>query len=101
MLLMERHHACELGELINVGYGEDMTIRGLAEAVARVVGFDGELRFDPSKPDGTPRKLLDSARVHAYGWRALTPLHRGLGLAYADFLGSRWARSSRTEAQPV
>jgi len=101
VLLMERHHACELGELINVGYGEDMTIRGLAEAVARVVGFDGELRFDPSKPDGTPRKLLDSARVHAYGWRALTPLHRGLGLAYADFLGSRWARSSRTEAQPV
>jgi len=101
VLLMERHHACEIGELINIGHGEDVTIRGLAEAVARVVGFKGELRFDPSKPDGTPRKLLDSSRVHAYGWRALTPLHTGLGLVYADFLGSRWARIPRTEAQPV
>ena len=101
VLLMERHHAFEIGELINLGYGEDMTIRELAEAVARVVGFEGELRFDSSKPDGTPRKLLDSSRIHGYGWRALTPLHTGIGFAYADFLESSWAQLSRTEAQPV
>jgi GDP-L-fucose synthase len=71
--------------LINVGCGEDLTIRELAQTVAAAVGFDGELAFDRSKPDGTPRKLLDVSRSAALGWRATTPLLDGLRLAYADF----------------
>jgi len=101
VLLMQRHQASEIGELVNIGYGDDVTIRGLAEAIARVVRFEGDLRFDTTKPDGTPRKLLDSSRMHGYGWHARTTLDRGLSLAYTDFLGSRWARSPRTEAQPA
>lgn len=72
--------------LFNVGTGEDVTIRQLAETVMQVVGFNGEIRFDASKPDGTPRKLLDVSRLAAMGWRASTELRRGVALAYADFL---------------
>lgn len=71
---------------LNIGTGADLTIRALAETIARVVGYTGKLTFDPSKPDGTPRKLLDVSRINALGWRAATPLERGLALAYADFL---------------
>jgi GDP-L-fucose synthase len=69
--------------LINIGTGEDVTIRELAELVARELGFDGELRFDPTKPDGTPRKLLDISRMHALGWRARTGLAEGIRKTYA------------------
>jgi len=72
--------------LVNVGAGDDVTIRELAEVVARVVGYKGEILNDPSKPDGTPRKLMDSSRIAALGWKAKTNLPEGLGLAYADFL---------------
>jgi GDP-L-fucose synthase len=68
--------------LINIGTGQDVTIRELAELVARELGFSGELRFDPSKPDGTPRKLLDVSRIHALGWRAKTPLAEGIRKTY-------------------
>jgi GDP-L-fucose synthase len=71
--------------LINVGVGEDVTIRELAELVGRIVGFDGELVFDTTKPDGTPRKLMDVGRLNAIGWRATTELKQGLARAYADF----------------
>lgn len=71
---------------INVGVGEDVTIRDLALLVAAVVGYRGQLAFDASKPDGTPRKLLDVSRIHALGWRAQTPLREGLSRAYAWFL---------------
>ncbi len=71
------------GPLVNVGCGEDLTIRELAEAVMRTVGFDGRIVFDASKPDGTPRKLLDVSRIQALGWRATTPLAEGLVRAYA------------------
>jgi GDP-L-fucose synthase len=71
------------GPLVNVGCGEDLTIRELAEAVMRTVGFDGRIVFDASKPDGTPRKLLDVSRIQALGWRATTPLGEGLVRAYA------------------
>ncbi len=64
--------------LINIGTGEDVTIRELAETVARVLGFEGELVFDTSKPDGTPRKLLDVSRLHALGWRHTTGLEDGI-----------------------
>jgi GDP-L-fucose synthase len=70
------------GELVNIGTGEDVTIRELAETVMRVVGFEGRIVFDTSKPDGTPRKLLDVSRLAALGWRARTPLEEGIRLAY-------------------
>jgi GDP-L-fucose synthase len=68
---------------INVGTGSDVTIRELAELIARVVGFEGTLTYDTSKPDGTPQKLLDSARIHALGWRAVTGLEDGIARTYA------------------
>jgi GDP-L-fucose synthase len=64
--------------LINIGTGEDVTIRELAETVARVLGFDGELVFDTTKPDGTPRKLLDVGKLHRLGWRHTTSLEHGI-----------------------
>jgi GDP-L-fucose synthase len=73
----------EQAPLINVGTGEDVTIRELAELVAHELGFAGELRFDTTKPDGTPRKLLDVSRIHALGWRAKTGLAEGIRKTYA------------------
>jgi GDP-L-fucose synthase len=72
--------------LVNIGCGEDQSIAELARTVARVVGFHGRLRFDTSKPDGTPRKLLDSARINALGWKPRTRIEAGIALAYRDFL---------------
>jgi len=72
--------------LVNIGCGEDQTIRELAELVAEVVGFRGRLAFDASKPDGTPRKLQDVSRLKALGWRPRIGLRAGIGLAYEDFL---------------
>ncbi|MGP1679362.1 MAG: GDP-L-fucose synthase family protein [Giesbergeria sp.] len=72
--------------LVNIGYGEDLSIAELARTVARAVGFRGGLRFDISKPDGTPRKLLDSARINALGWKPRTRMDAGIALAYEDFL---------------
>ena len=70
----------------NIGVGEDVTIRQLAELVMSVVGFPGNIVFDATKPDGTPRKLLDVGRLSGIGWRAHTPLREGIALAYKDFL---------------
>jgi GDP-L-fucose synthase len=70
---------------VNVGTGEDVTIKELAETVARVVGYEGELVWDTTKPDGTPRKLLDVSKMTALGWRATTPLERGIEAVYVDF----------------
>jgi GDP-L-fucose synthase len=72
--------------LYNVGCGSDVTIRELAETVAEVVGFRGQLEFDAGKPDGTPRKLLDVSRMAALGWRASTGLRQGIASAYEEFL---------------
>ena len=77
--LMERGYD---GALVNIGTGEDVTIRELAETVMQVVGFEGRIVFDASKPDGTPRKLLDVSRLAALGWRARTALRDGIRLAY-------------------
>ncbi|MDX2104258.1 MAG: GDP-L-fucose synthase [Alphaproteobacteria bacterium] len=77
--------------IINVGSGEEITIRGLAETVVEVLGFQGQLVFDTSKPDGTPRKLLDVARINALGWRHQVSLRDGIRRAYEDFLQTpRW-----------
>ncbi len=70
---------------VNVGTGTDVTIRELAALVGKTVGFRGELVFDTSKPDGTPRKLLDVGRLHALGWRASTDLEAGLRTTYEWF----------------
>ena len=74
--------------LVNVGSGTDLTIRELAELVANVVGFAGNLIFDESRPDGTPRKLLDSSRLTGLGWKPSISLQRGVSLASEDFLRS-------------
>ena len=86
--LMERGYA---GPLVNIGTGEDVSIRELAETVMEIVGFQGRIVFDASKPDGTPRKLLDVSRLASLGWRATTSLKAGIRLAYqvAPFLADQ------------
>ncbi len=74
-------------EIVNIGTGKDITIRELAEMIARIVGFDGRLRFDPSKPDGTPIKLLDVSRIQALGWQAAIPLKEGIRRTYQWYVG--------------
>ena len=81
-------HTQPMQSLINVGYGQDITIAQLAQAVSQAVAYDGQIDFDPSKPDGTPRKLMDSGRLNALGWRAKVSLEEGLSAAYKDFLNS-------------
>ncbi len=78
-----------LPPLVNIGVGDDLTIAELARLVGQVVDYQGEIVFDPSKPDGTPRKLLDVTRLSGLGWRAKTQLPDGLKSAYRDFLHSR------------
>ena len=82
LFLMENYDG---DEQINVGVGEDLTIRELAQLVAAEVGFMGEIEWDTSKPDGTPRKLLDVSKVNALGWTAKTSLREGIKLAVADY----------------
>jgi GDP-L-fucose synthase len=83
-LFLMQHHEGE--QLINVGWGEDVTIRELASMVAAAVGFTGALRFDASKPDGTPRKLLDTTRLKALGWTPRVRLEEGIAATYRWFL---------------
>ena len=71
--------------LVNIGVGEDVTIKELSETVAKVVGFNGQIAFDTSKPDGTPGKLLNVARLNAAGWKPRTSFRDGLAVAYDDF----------------
>jgi GDP-L-fucose synthase len=83
-------------EFINIGVGEDLTIAQFAELVANAVGYHGKIVYDPSKPDGTPRKLVDVSRLTGLGWKAKIPLEEGLRNAYADFLtGTVRERSPR------
>ena len=77
--LMENYDG---SDLLNVGVGEDLTISELASMVAGVVGYNGRISFDSSRPDGTPRKLLDVSRIHALGWRAKIPLEQGIVTTY-------------------
>jgi GDP-L-fucose synthase len=79
-----RHYSED--QFINVGFGSDVTIRELAETVSRIVGFKGEITWDTTKPDGTPRKLMDSSRLFALGWKPEINLEQGIQLAYTDFL---------------
>jgi GDP-L-fucose synthase len=72
-------------ELVNIGTGEDISIKELALLIKEVIGFEGELEFDTSKPDGTPRKLMDVSKLHSLGFRHKIELREGIALAYADF----------------
>jgi GDP-L-fucose synthase len=83
--LMETQYC---GPLVNIGTGTDVTIRQLAQTIVKVIGFGGDLSFDASKPDGTPRKLMDVSRLTALGWTAKTSLEDGIRLAYQDFLSN-------------
>jgi GDP-L-fucose synthase len=85
-------HTRPMQSHINVGTGEDITIRELAELVARVVGFTGRIEFDASKPDGTPRKLLDVSLLAGTGWKPSVDLEDGLRISYEDFLRSAGKR---------
>ena len=77
-----------LPPMINIGCGEDLTVRELAQTIAEITGFQGELVFDTNKPDGTPRKLLDVTRIHRFGWRPRVNLRDGIRLAYDAYLGT-------------
>ncbi len=83
VFLMERYDG---RTFVNVGSGEEITIKEVAETIKEVVGFKGALKFDATKPDGTPRKLMDSTRLHEMGWKHATSLHAGLTKAYGFFL---------------
>ena len=93
LVFLMRNHSGP--EHVNVGTGADVTIRELAEMIGKVVGFEGSFRFDSSKPDGTPRKLLDVSKLARLGWRARTPLEEGLRLSY------RWFLEHQQEARGV
>jgi GDP-L-fucose synthase len=93
VFLMEHYDS---PEILNVGTGEDLTIRELAEMIARVAGFQGRLVFDDSKPDGTPRKILDVSRIHALGWKARIPLEEGIAATYKWYLRSRHQQTVST-----
>jgi len=86
LLLMERYDG---RSPINVGVGEDRSVRELAELVARLLGFEGGFEFDPKKPDGTPRKLMDVTRLKALGWKPKTSLEEGIRRAYQAYLEAR------------
>ena len=82
LFLMEQYNE---KELINIGTGEDISIGELAALVSKIVGYKGKITFDTSKPDGTPRKLMDVSKLHSLGWKHSTELEEGIRLAYQDF----------------
>jgi GDP-L-fucose synthase len=83
LFLMENYNETEL---VNIGTGEDVTIKNLAALVKQIIGFQGEIIWDSSKPDGTPRKLMDVSKLHGLGWHHKIALEEGIKLAYQDFL---------------
>jgi GDP-L-fucose synthase len=86
--LMENYDYSEIGEFVNIGVGEDVTISELVELIKEVVGFEGEIRYDTSKPDGTPRKLMDVSRLNGLGWKAKVSLEEGINQAYRSYVRS-------------
>jgi GDP-L-fucose synthase len=85
LFLMEKYQS---SETMNIGSGIEVSIRELAKAIGQTVGYSGNIEFDSSKPDGTPRKLLDSGRIQSLGWKPKVSLEEGLRMAYADFLAN-------------
>lgn len=83
--LMKNKEASDIGEFVNIGTGKDLTIKNLAETIADIVGYGGETRWDTTKPNGTPRKLLDVSKLNKLGWEASTSLKDGIGKTYNWF----------------
>jgi GDP-L-fucose synthase len=86
VFLMEHHDAKQVGEFINIGFGSDVTIKDLANLTSSVVGFSGSIAFDSAKPDGTPRKLMDSSRMNSLGWHPTISLAQGIRKEYQWYL---------------
>ena len=76
----------EIGDFVNIGAGKDITIKELAEIIKEIIGYKGDIKWDASKPDGTPRKLLDLSKIHALGWEHSTSLKGGIKKTYEWFL---------------
>jgi len=87
--LLTHKDATDVGEFINVGSGSEVTIKDLAATIARIVGYTGAVNWDTTKPNGTPRKLMDSGRLFALGWKPQVKLEDGIRRAYADFLARK------------
>ena len=92
-------------QFLNIGTGDDISIAEFARIVADVVGYPGEIKFDTSRPDGAPRKLLDVSRINALGWHAKIPLREGLKRMYADFVENydaiRAKTATKAQKQPA
>ena len=86
--LMENYDASDIGEFVNIGVGEDLTIRELAELIKDIVGYEGDIVYDTTKPDGTPQKLLDVSRLHGLGWEAKISLRDGIKQAYEWYVNN-------------
>jgi GDP-L-fucose synthase len=80
--LMNNKEASDIGEFVNIGTGKDLTIKALAETIAEIIGYKGEVRWDTVKPNGTPRKLLDVSLLNKLGWQAKTSLKDGIQQTY-------------------
>ncbi len=89
VFLMDKYSYKDIGEIINIGIGRDVTIKELAEIIKTIVGFEGQLKWDSGKPDGTPRKLLDVSRLKALGWEAKHTLKEGIRKTYHSYLEER------------
>jgi GDP-L-fucose synthase len=88
VFLMDRYDYKDIGEFINIGTGKDVSIKELVEVIKKIVGYGGGIRHDLSKPDGTPKKLLDVSRLQSLGWHAKTGLEEGIRKAYESFMGA-------------
>lgn len=86
IFLMEKYNYCDIGELINIGSGVDIPLIELANIIKNIVGFKGKIKHDLSKPDGTPRKLLDISKIRKLGWKPKTKLERGIRISYKNYL---------------
>ncbi|MCK5198498.1 MAG: GDP-L-fucose synthase [Spirochaetales bacterium] len=88
VFMMKNLDALDIGEFVNVGTGKDLTIKELAEIIAEIVGYEGEVVWDTTKPNGTPRKLLDVTRINQLGWKATTSLRDGISKTYKWYCGN-------------
>ncbi|KKG07356.1 GDP-L-fucose synthase [Methanosarcina sp. 2.H.A.1B.4] len=87
--LMENYDFSEIGEFVNIGVGEDVTINELVELIKEVVGFEGKIKYETSKPDGTPRKLMDVTKLNGLGWKARISLKKGIERTYEWYIQSK------------
>src|SRR5260370_1491707 len=88
VFLMEHYDAADISEFINIGSGEEVSIADLATLITKIVGYRGKIVFDASKPDGTPRKLLDLSKLAAFGWRSRTTLEDGIRQTYEKYVAA-------------